>query len=218
MKKYLIAGLLVWLPLALTIWVLTSVLGLLDGMFGWFLTATQAVLPASATAPLEMLRRIPGLGLVVTVVALLITGIFATNIVGQWWLRQGSRVLNRIPIVKSIYNSIKQVSDTLFSSSGNAFREAVLVQYPREGAWTIAFVTGKPGGEAAHHLPGDYLSVYVPTTPNPTSGFFLMVPRRDVIELAMSVDEALKYVISMGVVAPPLPAAAPALAAEPARN
>lgn len=218
MKKYLIAGLLVWLPLALTIWVLTSVLGLLDGMFGWFLTATQAVLPASATAPLEMLRRIPGLGLVVTVVALLITGIFATNIVGQWWLRQGSRVLNRIPIVKSIYNSIKQVSDTLFSSSGNAFREAVLVQYPREGAWTIAFVTGKPGGEAAHHLPGDYLSVYVPTTPNPTSGFFLMVPRRDVIELSMSVDEALKYVISMGVVAPPLPATAPALAAEPARN
>lgn len=218
MKKYLIAGLLVWLPLALTIWVLTSVLGLLDGMFGWFLTATQAVLPASATAPLESLRRIPGLGLVVTVIALLITGIFATNIVGQWWLRQGSRVLNRIPIVKSIYNSIKQVSDTLFSSSGNAFREAVLVQYPREGAWTIAFVTGKPGGEAAHHLPGDYLSVYVPTTPNPTSGFFLMVPRRDVIELAMSVDEALKYVISMGVVAPPLPAAATVLAAEPARN
>lgn len=208
MKKYLIAGLLVWLPLALTIWVLTSVLGLLDGMFGWFLTATQAVLPASATAPLEMLRRIPGLGLVVTLVALLLTGIFATNIVGQWWLRQGSKLLNRIPIVKSIYNSIKQVSDTLFSSSGNAFREAVLVQYPREGAWTIAFVTGKPGGEAAHHLPGDYLSVYVPTTPNPTSGFFLMVPRRDVIELAMSVDEALKYVISMGVVAPPLPAGA----------
>jgi len=208
LKKYLIAGLLVWLPLALTIWVLTSVLGLLDGMFGWFLTATQALLPASATAPLEMLRRIPGLGLVVTLVALLLTGIFATNIVGQWWLRQGSKLLNRIPIVKSIYNSIKQVSDTLFSSSGNAFREAVLVQYPREGAWTIAFVTGKPGGEAAHHLPGDYLSVYVPTTPNPTSGFFLMVPRRDVIELAMSVDEALKYVISMGVVAPPLPAGA----------
>jgi uncharacterized membrane protein len=218
LKKYLIAGLLVWLPLTLTIWVLTSVLGLLDGMFGWFLTATQAVLPASATAPLEMLRRIPGLGLVVTLVALLLTGIFATNIVGQWWLRQGSKLLNRIPIVKSIYNSIKQVSDTLFSSSGNAFREAVLVQYPREGAWTIAFVTGKPGGETAHHLPGDYLSVYVPTTPNPTSGFFLMVPRRDVIELAMSVDEALKYVISMGVVAPPLPAAPAALAADPARN
>ncbi len=212
MKKYLLAGLLVWLPLALTIWVVTSALGVLDGIFGWFLTAGQAVLPASATAPLEMLRRIPGLGLVVTIIALLLTGIFATNIVGQWWLRQGARLLNRIPIVKSIYSSIKQVSDTLFSSSGNAFREAVLVQYPREGAWTIAFVTGKPGGEAAHHLPGDYLSVYVPTTPNPTSGFFLMVPRRDVIELAMSVDEALKYVISMGVVAPPMPV--PAAAAD----
>ena len=110
---------------------------------------------------------------------------------------------------------IKQVSDTLFSSSGNAFREAVLVQYPREGSWTIAFVTGKPGGEAAHHLVGEYLSLYVPTTPNPTSGFFLMVPRRDVIELAMSVDEALKYVISMGVVAPPMGAVAEVI---PARN
>ena len=125
-------------------------------------------------------------------------------------LRQGSRILNRIPIVKSIYSSVKQVSDTLFSSSGNAFREAVLVQYPREGAWTIAFVTGKPGGEAALHLKSDYLSVYVPTTPNPTSGFFLMVPRKDVIELSMSVDEALKYIISMGVVAPPVPLAASA--------
>ena len=219
MKKYLLAGLLVWLPLALTIWVVTSALGVLDGIFGWFLTATQAVLPAAATEPLETLRRIPGLGLVVTVVALLVTGVFATNIVGQWWLRQGARLLNRIPIVKSIYSSIKQVSDTLFSSSGNAFREAVLVQYPREGAWTIAFVTGKPGGEAAQHLPGDYLSVYVPTTPNPTSGFFLMVPRRDVIELAMSVDEALKYVISMGVVAPAAPAPPVAVvAAGAARN
>ena len=218
MKKYLLAGLLVWLPLALTIWVVTSALGVLDGIFGWFLTATQAVLPAAATEPLETLRRIPGLGLVVTVVALLVTGVFATNIVGQWWLRQGARLLNRIPIVKSIYSSIKQVSDTLFSSSGNAFREAVLVQYPREGAWTIAFVTGKPGGEAAQHLPGDYLSVYVPTTPNPTSGFFLMVPRRVVIELEMSVDEALKYVISMGVVAPPV-AAVPAIAtADATRN
>ena len=217
MKKYLLAGLLVWLPLTLTVWVLSSVLGLLDGVFGWFISATQAVLPQAATAPLETLRHIPGLGLVVTLVALLLTGIFATNIVGQWWLRQGSRLLNRIPIVKSIYNSIKQVSDTLFSSSGNAFREAVLVQYPREGAWTIAFVTGKPGGEAAQHLPGDYLSVYVPTTPNPTSGFFLMVPRRDVIELAMSVDEALKYVISMGVVSPAAPVP-PADAAGAIRN
>jgi uncharacterized membrane protein len=135
---------------------------------------------------------------------------------GQWALHQGAKLVHRIPIVKSIYSSIKQVSDTLFSSSGNAFREAVLVQYPRQGSWTIAFVTGKPGGEAADHLKGDYLSIYVPTTPNPTSGFFLMVQRSDVIELKMSVDEALKYVISMGVVAPPT--SARLAAAEPARN
>ncbi|HWH74002.1 MAG TPA: DUF502 domain-containing protein [Methylibium sp.] len=213
MKKYLIAGLLVWLPLAVTVWVLHAVLGLLDGLFAWLLGASQAVLPAGAEAPLEMLKRIPGLGVIVMLAALLLTGMFAANIVGQWWLRQGGRLLHRIPIVKSIYSSVKQVSDTLFSSSGNAFREAVLVQYPRQGAWTIAFVTGKPGGEAAEHLSGDYLSLYVPTTPNPTSGFFLMVPRSDVIALRMSVDEALKYIISMGVVAPP--AALPAVPRNP---
>lgn len=204
MKKYILAGLLVWLPLAITVWVLTWVLGLMDALFGWLLSGGQALLPAGAHASLETLRHIPGLGLLVVLAALLLTGVFATNIVGQWWLSRGGRLLNRIPIVKSIYSSVKQVSDTLFSSSGNAFREAVLVQYPREGAWTIAFVTGRPGGEAARHLHGDYLSLYVPTTPNPTSGFFLMVPRADVVALAMSVDEALKYIISMGVVAPPL--------------
>ena len=202
MKKYLITGLLVWLPLAITIWVLHSALGLLDGVFGSLLNASQAVLPAAARGPIESLRNVPGLGVIVLLLGLLLTGAFAANIVGQWALAQGHRLLKNIPIVKSIYSSVKQVSDTLFSSTGNAFREAVLVQYPRAGCWTIAFVTGKPGGEAAHHLQGDYLSVYVPTTPNPTSGFFLMLPRSDVIALAMSVDEALKYVISMGVVAP----------------
>ena len=202
MKKYILAGLLVWLPLAITIWVLSWVLGLLDGVFAVVLSATQAVLPESARSGLEMLRSVPGLGVVVMLSALLVTGIFATNIFGQWALRQGHAVLSRTPIVKSIYNSVKQVSDTLFSSSGNAFREAVLVQYPRQGSWTIAFVTGRPGGEVASHLSDDFVSVYVPTTPNPTSGFFLMMPRADVRALRMSVDEALKYVISMGVVAP----------------
>ena len=215
MKKYIVAGLLVWLPLAVTVWLLTTVLGMVDGLFGWVLSGTQAVLPAGAHGFVEMLRRVPGLGLVMVVGALLLTGIFAANFVGQWWLRQGSRVVHRIPIVKSIYSSVKQVSDTLFSSSGNAFREAVLVQYPRAGSWTIAFVTGKPGGEAAEHLHADFLSLYVPTTPNPTSGFFLMVPRSEVIALRMSVDEALKYFISMGVVAPPASALPPAVAAVP---
>ncbi len=219
MKKYLVAGLLVWLPLAITVWVLSWLLGTLDGVFSSLLSATQAVLPEAARASLDMLRGIPGLGVLLLIVGLLLTGMFAANFVGQWAIRQWDRVLGKIPIVKSIYNSVKQVSDTLFSSNGNAFREAVLVQYPRHGSWTIAFVTGRPGGEVATQLPGDYVSVYVPTTPNPTSGFFLIMPRADVIELKMSVDEALKYVISMGVVSPgsgPTRAAAPL--PQPARN
>jgi uncharacterized membrane protein len=201
-KKYLVAGLLVWLPLAITIWVFSGVLGALDGVFAWLLSATQAVLPESARAGVERLRHIPGLSVLVMVCGLLLTGVFAANIVGQWSLRQWDKLMGKIPIVKSIYSSVKQVSDTLFSSNGNAFREAVLVQYPHPGSWTIAFVTGKPGGEVAQHLAGEWVGVYVPTTPNPTSGFFLMFPRADVRVLKMSVDEALKYVISMGVVAP----------------
>jgi uncharacterized membrane protein len=214
-KKYILAGLLVWLPLGITIWVLSWLLGVLDGVFAALLSVSQAVLPASAFASIEALRHVPGLGVAVMLAGLLLTGVFAANFVGQWWLHQWDRILQNIPIVKSIYSSVKQVSDTLFSSSGNAFREAVLVQYPRQGSWTIAFVTGKPGGEVAGRLPGEMVSVYVPTTPNPTSGFFLMMPREDVHVLNMSVDEALKYVISMGVVAPPESASA---VAAPARN
>jgi uncharacterized membrane protein len=215
-KKYLVAGLLVWLPLAITIGVLTWLYGALNGVFASVLSASQAVLPVDAAANLERLKDIPFLGVAVLILVLLLTGVFAANIFGQFMLRQSDRLMSRIPIVKSIYNSVKQVSDTLFSSNGNAFREAVLVQYPRQGSWTIAFVTGRPGGEVAEHLAGDFVSVYVPTTPNPTSGFFLMMPRSDVLRLKMSVDEALKYVISMGVVGPAV-APQPALAAT-ARN
>ncbi len=210
MRKYIIAGLLVWLPLAITIWVLLWLLGLTDAMFSWLLIISQAVLPAGADAFIESLRHIPGLSLLVMVTMMLVTGVFVTNIFGQWWLRQWDRAMSRIPIVNAIYSSVKQVSDTLFSSSGNAFREAVLVQYPHAGAWTIAFVTGKPGGEVQAHLDGEHLSLYVPTTPNPTSGFFLIVPRANVRPLHMSVDQALKYIISMGVVVPPPPAPPPA--------
>jgi uncharacterized membrane protein len=216
MKKYLVAGLLVWLPLAITIWVLGWLLGALDGVFASLLNLSQAVLPASAMQAIAFLRTVPGMGVLVLGALMILTGVFVTNIFGQWWVRQWDRLMGKIPIVKSIYSSVKQVSDTLFSSNGNAFREAVLVQYPRPDSWTIAFVTGKPGGEVAQRLPGDYVSLYVPTTPNPTSGFFLMMRRADVIELRMSVDEALKYVISMGVVAPPAKAAAAVLAS--ARN
>ncbi|MDR2364639.1 MAG: DUF502 domain-containing protein, partial [Zoogloeaceae bacterium] len=146
--------------------------------------------------------NIPGVGTILTLGVIFITGLLATNLIGQKLVRSWEQVLARIPVVNSLYNAIKQVSDTIFSPAGNAFRKALLVQYPREGSWTIAFLTGKPGGDVVHHLEGDYVSVYVPTTPNPTSGFFLMMPRTDVKELKMSVDEALKYIVSMGM-APP---------------
>jgi uncharacterized membrane protein len=166
------------------------------------LDLSLALLP-EAWQPKKLLGfNVLGLGALLTLVIIFVTGVVATNIFGQqiimWW----ESLLSRVPFVKSIYSSVKQVSDTLFSDSGNAFRKAVLVQYPRLGSWTIAFVTGVPGGDVVNHLTGDYISVYVPTTPNPTSGFFLMMPKADVIELDMSVDEALKYIISMGTVTP----------------
>lgn len=202
LKQYFITGLLVWLPMGVTVWVLLWLLGILDGIFLGVLSAAEAMVPA--LGPLaNRLRHIPGLGVILVAIVILGTGLFVANMFGQWWLRQWHRLMTRIPVVRSIYSSVKQVSDTLFSGNGQAFSKALLIQYPRAGAWTIAFVTGKPEGEVSCHLQGDFVGVYVPTTPNPTSGFFLMVPRADVVELNMSVDEALKYVISMGVVAPP---------------
>lgn len=208
-KKYLLTGLLVWLPTATTFAVLLWLMELLDGIFVGLLTVLQAMLPESLLNSLEYFKHIPGLGVILVFGGLLLTGALVTNVAGRWWLVQWHRIQTNIPVFKTIYNSVKKVSDTLFSSNGNAFRTALLVQYPRQGAWTVAFQTGAPSGEVAEHLGPDFVSVYVPTTPNPTSGFFLMMPRSEVIELNMSVDEALTYVISMGSVPPAAPEVLP---------
>ncbi|MCX7187050.1 MAG: hypothetical protein RL063_1023 [Pseudomonadota bacterium] len=194
MKKYFITGLLVLVPLLITVWVISSLVGMMD--------QSLLLLPESWRPKAQLGLEIPGVGALLTLLIVFVTGLIATNFFGKQLILLWEALLARVPVVKSIYASVKQVSDTLFSDSGNAFRQAVLVQFPRADSWTIAFVTGKPGGDVANHLHGDYVSVFVPTTPNPTGGYFLMMPRADVITLDMSVDEALKYIISMGVVAP----------------
>jgi uncharacterized membrane protein len=194
MRKYFITGLLVLVPLAITLWVLNLIIGTMD--------QSLLLLPERWRPESLIGFSIPGLGSILTLLIIFLTGVATRNFVGRQVVMLWEGILKRIPVVSSIYSSVKQVSDTLFSSSGNAFRKAVLVQYPRQGSWTIAFVTGVPGGDVRNHLQGDFVSIYVPTTPNPTSGFFLMVPRADTIELNMNVDEALKYIVSMGVVAP----------------
>lgn len=202
MKKFFITGLLIWAPLAITIWVMIWMLSVLDGVFGLVMNTLSALLPLSLRPALTEFRQLPGVGIGIVLLGILITGAFAANMFGQWALRQWDKLMARIPIVKSIYSSVKQVFDTVFATNGHAFRKALLVQYPRSGVWTIAFLTGTPGEEFTRYLDQDYISVYLPTTPNPTSGFFLMMPRNEVIELNITTDEALKYIVSMGVVPP----------------
>jgi uncharacterized membrane protein len=207
LKRYLVAGLLVWVPLGITIWVLHFLLTTLD--------QTLLLLPEGLRPEHWLGFRIPGLGVVLAFLILLLTGVVAANILGQRLIRLWEAILGRIPFVKSIYSSVKQVSDTLLSDTGNAFRKALLVEFPHQDSWTIAFLTGAPAPSVARHFGEEYVSVYVPTTPNPTSGYFVMVPRSRVREIDMTVDEALKYIVSMGVVVPRSSPLAPPPAARP---
>jgi uncharacterized membrane protein len=194
LRKWFVSGLLVVVPVAITISVLQWIIGLAD--------RTLSILPEAWQPDRVIGVHIPGFGILLTLAIVLAAGAAASNFMGKKLVHWGDRVVSRIPVVRSIYSSVKQVSDTLFSETGNAFRTAVLVQWPRPDVWTIGFVTGTPGGDVANYLVDDYLSVYVPTTPNPTGGYFVMLRKSDCVELKMSVDDALKYVISMGVVTP----------------
>jgi uncharacterized membrane protein len=194
LKNVFLTGLLVLVPLAITLWVLGLIIGTMD--------QTLLLLPQSWQPERVVGFHLPGIGAVLTLAFIFIVGLLTQNLIGQTLVNWWERLLAHIPVVGPLYTSVKQVSDTLLSSSGNAFRKALLIEYPRKGSYTIAFLTGIPGGDVANHLREQYVSVYVPTTPNPTSGFFLMLPKSEVVELDMSVDTALKYIVSMGVVVP----------------
>ncbi|OFM35386.1 DUF502 domain-containing protein [Neisseria sp. HMSC068C04] len=196
LKKYLITGVLVWLPIAVTIWAMTYIISAADRLI--------SLLPESWQPQHFWGFNVPGLGIVAATVVLFVTGVFAANVLGRRILGAWDSLLGRIPVVKSIYSSVKKVSESLLSDSSRSFKTPVLVPFPQPGIWTIAFVSGHIPDKLKGSLPqdDDYISVYVPTTPNPTGGYYIMVKKSDVRELDMSVDQALKYVISLGMVMP----------------
>lgn len=196
MKKYFITGLLIWVPLGITFWVLALIVRSMD--------QTLTLLPHAIQPEQLMGFYLPGLGMVLTLLVIFFTGLVTTNIIGQKLVRFWESVLARIPIVKSLYYAVKQVSDTLFSHNGEAFRKVLLVRYPHPQAWSIAFQTGSPARDVADMLPDEYVGVFIPTAPSPVNGFFFFVRKQDVMEINMSIDDALKYIVSMGVVVPPM--------------
>jgi len=214
LKRYFITGLVIWVPLVITLWVLDLLVGTMD--------QTLLLLPHELRTESWLGMHIPGLGVILTLLVVLVTGVFAANIIGQRLVRFWERILARIPVVNSIYTGVKQVSDTLFSGSGHAFRKVLLVRYPHPQAWSLAFQTNVPA-DVQRRLDGDYVAVFIPTTPSPVNGFYFYVKRAETIELDMSVDDALKYIISMGVFSPGAngrkgAAAAPATTTQKAGN
>jgi len=205
LRRYLIAGLLVWLPVLVTVFVLQFLIGLVD--------RTLLLLPANARPEALLGFRIPGLGLLLAVVVLLATGLAATNLVGRELLRWWENLMKRIPVVRSLYSGTKSFTETVFSDKGQAFQRVLLVEYPRKGIWTIGFQTAQQMQEPSYRVGRDLVGVFVPTTPNPTSGFIIMIPREEVIVLEMSVEEATRVILTLGVVTPgwraDLPAGAP---------
>lgn len=193
-KRYFIAGLLVWLPIGITFLIIRFIVGLMDGTLG--------LLPKAYQPETLLGVHVPGLGLLLSLIVVVITGLIVTNIVGRKLVHVGESLVSRIPLVRTIYHAVKQVSETIFSSGSQSFRRVYLVEYPRKGLWSIAFQTATSAKELKEKSGLDMITIFIPTTPNPTSGFLMMIPRENAIELDMSVDEALKMVISLGVVQP----------------
>jgi len=194
LRRYLVAGILVWLPLGLTIFVVRLLIGLMD--------RTLLLLPRGYR-PEELLGvAIPGLGVILTIMLLLITGVLAANFVGRSFVGGWESLMDRIPVVRSIYSAAKNFAEIVFSDSGKAFKKVLLVEYPRKGIYTLAFQTASELGEVQGRTGTDVVCCFVPTTPNPTSGFIIIVPQKDAIELDMNVDEAVRLIMSLGVVIP----------------
>lgn len=194
LRRYFMAGLLIWVPLLITVAVLDMLIGFMD--------RTLLLLPPQWRPEALLGYPIPGLGLVLTLVIVVLTGLLAANFLGRRVVALWEALLARIPLVRSIYSAVKQVAETLFAANGEAFRKVLLIEYPRRGIWTLAFQTGTASGEIQRRTEAEVITVFVPTTPNPTSGFIMMIPRNEVMELEMSVEDALKLVVSLGVVAP----------------
>lgn len=191
LRSYLLAGLVVWLPILITMGVLRFIVDLLDNLI------------PTAYQPEQVLGHyIPGVGVILSLILLLLTGMLATNFFGQRLVAWSDSMLSRIPLVRSIYNTAKQVINAVLSTNSEAFRKVVLIEYPRKGLWSLAFQTGGVGSEINVNSKEEMVSVFIPTTPNPTSGFLIMVPKREAIELDMSIDAALKFIISLGVMQP----------------
>jgi uncharacterized membrane protein len=196
-RRYLVTGIVIWLPIVATVFVL--------GIFVGYLDKLVLLLP-ERWQPVHLIGfTIPGLGVIMAFVILFITGFIASNFLGRQLLRLAEDILEHIPLVRSVYSTAKQISDTMFSNKGKAFRKVVLIRYPQKDTWSLAFVTSDSLGELNVKAPRQLISVFIPTTPNPTSGFLIMVPPEDAIELEMSVDEALRMIISLGVIVPPYP-------------
>ncbi len=194
LRRYLVAGVLVWLPLGVTFFLLRFLIGLMDKSLN--------LLP-SAYRPEEWLGfAIPGLGVILTIVVLVVTGLLAANIVGRSIVGGWESLMHRIPVVRSIYSAAKNFAEVVFSDSGNAFKKVLLVEYPRKGVYTLTFQTATELGEVQNKTGEDVVCCFVPTTPNPTSGFIIVVPKSDVVELDMEVDAAVKFIMSLGVVVP----------------